>query len=91
MPTDPATYPLQLAAILSDRLRTAKQELVTQWLNRITARVSISAKRVFPTHELLNHVPLLIEGVNYPYSDRLAQVASAIGQGVLDFVASYRP
>jgi len=63
VPTDPATYPLQLAAILSDRLRTAKQELVTQWLNRITARVSISAKRVFPTHELLNHVPLLIEGV----------------------------
>jgi signal transduction histidine kinase len=63
VPTDPATYPLQLAAILSDRLRTAKQELVTQWLNRITARVSISTKRVFPTHELLNHVPLLIEGV----------------------------
>jgi signal transduction histidine kinase len=63
VPTDPATYPLQLAAILSDRLRTAKQELVTQWLNRITERVTISAKRVFPTHELLNHVPLLIEGV----------------------------
>ena len=63
MPTDPATYPLQLAAILSDRLRTAKQELVTQWLNRITARVAISTKRVFPTHELLNHVPLLIEGI----------------------------
>lgn len=63
MPTDPAKYPIQLAAILSDRLRTAKQELVTQWLNRITARVSISSARVFPTHELLNHVPLLIEGV----------------------------
>jgi len=44
-------------------LRTAKQELVTRWLDRITARVAISSKRVFPTHELLNHVPLLIEGV----------------------------
>ena len=63
MPTDPETYPLELAAILSDKLRTAKQELVTQWLNRISARVAISSKRVFPTHELLNHVPLLIEGV----------------------------
>ncbi len=63
MPTDPSTYPLALAAILSDRLRTAKQELVTQWLERITARVAISSKRVFPTHELLNHVPLLIEGI----------------------------
>ena len=63
MPTDPATYPLHLARILSDRLRTAKQELVTQWLNRISERVAISSKRVFPTHELLNHVPLLIEGI----------------------------
>ena len=63
MPTDPSTYPLELAAILSDRLRAAKQELVTQWLNRITARVAISSKRVFPTHQLLNHIPLLIEGI----------------------------
>jgi signal transduction histidine kinase len=58
-----ARYPLELAATLSDRLRTAKQELVTQWLDRISARVAISTKRVFPTHELLNHVPLLIEGI----------------------------
>jgi signal transduction histidine kinase len=58
-----AGYPLELAATLSDRLRTAKQELVTQWLERISARVAISTKRVFPTHELLNHVPLLIEGI----------------------------
>lgn len=56
-------YPLSLAAKLSDRLRSAKQELVSQWLDRIQARVSISAKKVFPTHELLNHVPLLIEGI----------------------------
>jgi signal transduction histidine kinase len=68
MATDPfryplAGYPLELAATLSDRLRTAKQELVTQWLERISARVAISTKRVFPTHELLNHVPLLIEGI----------------------------
>ncbi|HEV7388372.1 MAG TPA: sensor histidine kinase [Gemmatimonadaceae bacterium] len=63
MPTDPSQYPFELAAILSDRLRTAKQALVTQWLERITARVSIESRRIFPTHELLNHIPLLIEGV----------------------------
>src|SRR5213075_2859631 len=63
VPTDPSKYPFELAAILSDRLRTAKQELVTRWLGRITARVTISTKRVFPSHELLNHVPLLIEGI----------------------------
>src|SRR6266513_5116426 len=61
--TDSSKYPVELAAVLSDKLRTAKQELVTQWLARISARVAISSKRVFPTHELLNHVPLLIEGI----------------------------
>lgn len=63
MPTDTSTYPVELAATLSDSLRSAKQELVTQWLDRISARVAISTKRVFPTHALLNHVPLLIEGI----------------------------
>jgi signal transduction histidine kinase len=61
--TDSFTYPVELAATLSDSLRSAKQELVTRWLDRISARVAISTKRVFPTHELLNHVPLLIEGI----------------------------
>ncbi len=63
MATDSLTYPVELAATLSDRLRSAKQELVTRWLDRISARVAISTKRVFPTHELLNHVPLLVEGI----------------------------
>jgi hypothetical protein len=57
--TDSSAYPVELAATLSDSLRSAKQELVTRWLDRI----AISTKRVFPTHELLNHVPLLIEGI----------------------------
>jgi signal transduction histidine kinase len=61
--TDPVVYPVALAATLADRLRTAKQELVTQWLNRISERVAISTRRVFPTHALINHVPLLIEGI----------------------------
>jgi signal transduction histidine kinase len=61
--TDPSAYPVELAATLADRLRTAKQELVTQWLNRISERVAISTRRVFPTHALINHVPLLIEGI----------------------------
>src|SRR6476620_7439076 len=63
MPTDPSEYPYDLAAILADRLRGAKQELVTQWLERITDRVNIETRRIFPTHQLLNHIPLLIEGV----------------------------
>ncbi|MDP9278048.1 MAG: sensor histidine kinase [Gemmatimonadota bacterium] len=63
MATDSSVYPLELAATLSDCLRSAKQELVTEWLDRISARVAISTNRVFASHELLNHVPLLIEGI----------------------------
>ena len=63
MATDPYTYPVELAAALADRLRSAKQELVTQWLNRISERVAISTRRVFPSHALINHVPILVEGI----------------------------
>jgi signal transduction histidine kinase len=90
MTTDSNAYPLELAADLADRLRAAKQELATQWLNRITARVAISTKRVFPTHELLNHVPLLIDGIasylrhkERDIHSRLPVVAKAMELGAL--------
>src|SRR5207302_3823376 len=56
-------YPLKLASLLADRLRQARQELVRRWLERIEARVTLTAKEVFPTESLLNHVPLLIDGI----------------------------
>jgi signal transduction histidine kinase len=52
-----------LASMLASRLRDAREELVRRWLERIVARVSLNPARVFPTDELLNHVPLLIDGV----------------------------
>ena len=52
-----------LASLLASRLRDAREDLVRRWLERIVARVSLNPARVFPTDELLNHVPLLIDGV----------------------------
>ena len=37
--------------------------LIARWLERIAARVALSRTDVFPTDELLNHVPLLIDGI----------------------------
>ncbi|MEP6690811.1 MAG: histidine kinase dimerization/phospho-acceptor domain-containing protein, partial [Gemmatimonadaceae bacterium] len=51
------------ASALAGALRDARDDLVTRWLERIIARVAIDPNRVFPTDELLNHVPLLIEGI----------------------------
>lgn len=55
--------PSELAARLAARLRAARSELVSRWLDRIIARVTIEPERVFPTDELLDHVPLLIDGI----------------------------
>jgi signal transduction histidine kinase len=52
-----------LADVLADRLRVAKRELAMRWLERIADRVSLDANQIFPTNELLDHVPLLIEGI----------------------------
>jgi len=61
-----SNYPMELASLLARRLREAKNDLVARWLERIKARVTLSAMDVFPSESLLNHVPLLIEGIaNY--------------------------
>ena len=52
-----------LAAELSRRLQESREELVRRWLERITARVALTPERIFPTQDLLNHVPLLIDGI----------------------------
>lgn len=52
-----------LASVLASRLREEREELTRRWLDRIAARVSIDASRVFPTADLLDHVPLLIDGI----------------------------
>src|SRR5687768_16341472 len=54
------------AAVLAAALREAREELVRRWLDRIIARVAINPNRIFPSEELLNHVPILIDGIaNY--------------------------
>lgn len=37
--------------------------MTNRWLERIAARVSLEANRVFPSQQLLDHVPVLIEGI----------------------------
>lgn len=57
--------PLDLPVIsaVAERLRAARHELTRRWLDRIAARVSLGAEHIFPSHDLLDHVPLLIDGI----------------------------
>jgi signal transduction histidine kinase len=52
-----------LAAALAEQLRDQREALVHRWLARIAARVNIDPNDVFPTDALLDHVPLLIDGI----------------------------
>ena len=83
-------YPLKLAGELASRLRDSRNDLVERWLDRICARVAIPAKKVFPTDQLLNHVPLLVDGIasylEHPENDIDAEapvVAKAMELGAL--------
>jgi signal transduction histidine kinase len=49
--------------VLAARIRAEREDIVSRWLDRINARVAIDKNEVFPTDELLNHVPLLLDGV----------------------------
>lgn len=52
-----------LAKTLAERMRANREDLTRRWLDRISARVSLDQNRVFPTDALLDHMPLLIDGI----------------------------
>ncbi|MEX2581640.1 MAG: sensor histidine kinase [Gemmatimonadota bacterium] len=57
------TVECPLAGILAQRLREARDGMTQRWLDRIAARVTLSPDVIFPSEELLDHVPLLIDGI----------------------------
>lgn len=65
-----------LAVVLADRLRESRDDLTRRWLARISERVRLHPNRVFPTDDLLDHIPLLIEGVA-DYLENPARVVTA--------------
>lgn len=71
-----STTECPLAAALASRLRSARDELTTRWLERIAARVAIERDRVFPGEELLDHIPILIDGIADYVEDPAEEVAA---------------
>jgi signal transduction histidine kinase len=57
----PADCPF--AVVLADRMRRERDRLVERWLERIAARVTLDRNMIFPSDDLLDHVPLLILGI----------------------------
>jgi signal transduction histidine kinase len=85
-----------LAKALADRMRSNRDDLTRRWLDRISARVRLDPNRVFPTDALLDHVPLLINGIadyiENPNKVILAEVpvvAKAMELGELRFAQGF--
>ena len=52
-----------LATVLAAQMREHKDELTQRWLDRISVRVTMDPNEIFPTEAILDHVPMLIEGI----------------------------
>jgi signal transduction histidine kinase len=65
-----------LAKALAARLREAREHLVLRWLERIADRMSLPPERVFPTSDLLDHVPLLLDGIASYLENPAAEVSA---------------
>lgn len=44
-------------------MREARLDLINRWLARITERVDLDPNHVFPSEDLLDHVPVLVDGI----------------------------
>lgn len=63
METNTISTDCTLAAALAARMRDGREALTRRWLERIVARVDMDPNRVFPSNELLDHVPLLMDRI----------------------------
>src|SRR5262245_1822167 len=52
-----------LAVTIATRLRAQREALTSRWLVRIADRVALTPNRIFPTDDLIDHMPLLLLGV----------------------------
>jgi signal transduction histidine kinase len=69
-----SSVPAPLAAPLAARLRAARVEITARWLERIADRVALERRRIFPTDDLLDHMPLLVCGI----ADQLENPADVV-------------
>jgi signal transduction histidine kinase len=52
-----------LAGTLAERIRHQRDALTGRWLTRIADRVALTPNRIFPSDDLIDHVPLLLLGI----------------------------
>ena len=69
---------VQPPILVASALRERRFDITARWLERISARVSIEPESVFPSDELLDHVPVLIEGIAAYIEDPADEIGAAV-------------
>lgn len=72
------TRPCPLAVDLAARIRDSSAALTERWADRIAARLDIPRDRVFPSDEVVDHVPLLLEGIAAYIEDPADEITADI-------------
>jgi signal transduction histidine kinase len=67
-----------LATVLARMLRQEKENLVRRWLDRIADRVALAPSAIFPSEDLLDHVPLLIDGIADYLQDPVEEITADV-------------
>lgn len=65
-----------LADLLASRLVESRDQLTERWLDRISDRVALDPSKIFPGRDLLDHVPILIDGIAAYVADPVSVVSS---------------
>jgi len=67
-----------LAGQIAAHIRDSRRVLTQRWLDRLADRLTLEPNRIFPTSELLDHVPLLLTGIA-DYLEHPTHIVSADG------------
>jgi signal transduction histidine kinase len=67
------------AQAMAHSIREAREALIGRWLERIADRVAtLDPNHLFPSEELLNHVPLLVDGIADYLEDSAAEITADV-------------
>jgi signal transduction histidine kinase len=60
---EPSVSHPSLGPILAGHLRGSRAAITGRWLERLAARITVQPQEIFPTDDLLDHMPLLVDGI----------------------------
>ena len=72
------TSDCSLTADLAARIRAGRLELTERWLDRIAARLDVPADRESPSEGLLDHGPVLMDGIADYLEDPTDEISAAV-------------